>query len=56
MVQLIDKKSKEVIYTRRFLGNEISLKVFSEGKYVVKIGESSNTFNKGKVYKFKLDK
>lgn len=56
VVQLIDKKSKEVIYTRRFLGNEISLKVFSEGKYVVKIGESSDTFNKGKVYKFKLDR
>lgn len=56
VVQLIDKKSKEVIYTRRFIGNEVSLKVFKEGKYQVKIGESSESFGKGKVYKFKLQK
>lgn len=56
VVQLFDKKSKEVVYTRRFIGNEVSLKVFKEGKYLVKIGDSSQNFGKGKVYRFKVAK
>jgi hypothetical protein len=55
VVQLIHKKSKEVVYTRRFIGNEIKLKVFEEGKYLVKIGNSSQSFGNRKVYKFKLN-
>jgi alkaline phosphatase D len=53
VVQLIKKKGGEVVYTRRFLGNEVKPKIFEEGKYIVKIGESSSSFGKGKVYKFK---
>ena len=41
VVQLINSKTEEVIYTRRFTGNEVKLKVFEKGKYFVKMGEST---------------
>ena len=39
VVQLIEEKSGEVVYTLRILGDSFRPKVFAVGKYTVKVGE-----------------
>lgn len=43
VVQVINTKTKEVLYTRRFIGTEVSPKVFAKGKYSVSMGISSDS-------------
>jgi len=45
VVQIIDERSSEVVYTLRIRGNSYRPKVFRPGKYTVRIGEpDTNTF------------
>ena len=38
VVQVIEEKTGNVIYTIRIKGNTFSLKVFAEGKYTIVVG------------------
>ena len=53
VVQVLDEKSGEVVYTVRIRGKSFRPKVFSMGNYVIKVGEGSmrETFNKIKAAK-----
>ena len=39
IVQIIDEKSGEIVYTLRIRGNEFTPKVFREGTYTIKVGD-----------------
>jgi hypothetical protein len=53
VVQVLDEKSGEVVYTVRIRGKSFRPKVFSMGNYVIKVGEGSmrETFNNIKAAK-----
>ena len=42
VVQLMEEKSGEVVYTLRIKGNSFRPKVFAKGKYTVKVGEGDD--------------
>lgn len=53
VVQLINLRTEEIVYTRRFKGNELNLKVFEKGKYEARMGDSSNSLNQIERFKVK---
>ena len=42
VVQVLEEKSGEVVYTLRIKGKTFQPKVFAQGAYTVKVGEGSN--------------
>ena len=42
VVQVLDEKTGQVVYTLRIRGNSFRPKVFAKGKYTVKVGEGED--------------